>query len=97
MGASDFVQHSLEEQELESDMFSSWQEELHNILPLMKKVRSEFAEEYIKADEVMPWEVIGHGIKPVYLWAEYQKALAEKTTVACDTKKCTRCGVCREN
>ena len=56
MGASDFVQYSLEDQELEPDMFSSWQEELHKILPLMKKVRSEFAEEYIKADEVMPWD-----------------------------------------
>jgi len=47
-------------------------------------------------DEVMPWEVIGHGIKPVYLWAEYQRALAEKTTIPCDTKKCSRCGVCYE-
>ncbi len=56
MGASDFVQHSLEEQELEPDMFSSWQEELHTILPLMKKVRSQFAGEYIQADEVMPWD-----------------------------------------
>jgi len=56
MGASDFVQHSLEEQELEPDMFSSWQDELHKILPSMKKVRSQFAEEYIKADEVMPWD-----------------------------------------
>ncbi len=48
-------------------------------------------------DEVMPWEVIDHGIKPVYLWAEYQRALAEKTTRPCDTKKCSRCGVCHEN
>lgn len=56
MGTSDFVQYSLEDQELEPYMFSSWQEELHKILPLMKKVRSEFAGEYIKADEVMPWD-----------------------------------------
>lgn len=48
-------------------------------------------------DEVMPWEVIDHGIKPIYLWAEYQKALAEKTTMPCDPKTCTRCGVCCEN
>jgi radical SAM superfamily enzyme YgiQ (UPF0313 family) len=45
-------------------------------------------------EELFPWEIIDHGIDRHYLWAEYQKALAEKSTIACDTTQCRRCGVC---
>lgn len=45
-------------------------------------------------EELFPWEIIDHGIDRQYLWAEYQKALAEKSTIACDTQRCKRCGVC---
>lgn len=44
--------------------------------------------------EPFPWEIIDHGIKRQYLWAEYQKALQSKTTIPCDTSQCKRCGVC---
>ncbi len=47
-----------------------------------------------EADEPFPWEIIDHGIDRKYLWAEYRKALQEKTTKACDTSRCKRCGVC---
>ena len=45
--------------------------------------------------ELFPWEVIDHGIKRDYLWAEYRRALAERTTGPCETSRCRRCGVCR--
>lgn len=44
--------------------------------------------------ELFPWEIIETGIDREYLWAEYQRALAGRTTRACDTKVCKRCGVC---
>lgn len=47
-----------------------------------------------KEDEPFPWEIIDHSISRKYLWAEYQKALQFKTTKACDTARCKRCGVC---
>jgi len=40
------------------------------------------------------WYVIDHGIAPPYLWSEYRRAFEEKTTSACDTAICRRCGVC---
>ncbi|MEN8199211.1 MAG: radical SAM protein [Thermodesulfobacteriota bacterium] len=45
-------------------------------------------------DDYFPWNIVDHGIKQEYLWQEYQKSFQEKTTVACDTKICRRCGVC---
>ena len=44
--------------------------------------------------EIFPWEVIDHGIRRNYLWAEYRRALAGKRTPVCDTARCRRCGVC---
>ena len=46
------------------------------------------------ADEAFPWEIIDHGISRRHLWTEYQKALDARTTTACDTSRCKRCGVC---
>jgi radical SAM superfamily enzyme YgiQ (UPF0313 family) len=46
------------------------------------------------AAEIFPWEIIDHGIHREYLWAEYQKALGERATEACDPARCRRCGVC---
>lgn len=43
-----------------------------------------------------PWYIIDHGIRHDYLWHEYQRAFAEKTTRACNTSICRRCGVCNE-
>ena len=48
-------------------------------------------------DELFCWEVIDHGIHKEYLWHELEKSMNEKVTVACDTRKCKRCGVCRED
>jgi radical SAM superfamily enzyme YgiQ (UPF0313 family) len=62
------------------------------------KIEKIHAEDYIlrnrNLEEIFPWEIIDHSIDRKYLWAEYQKALAGKKTVPCDTDKCKRCGVC---
>ncbi|OGR00287.1 MAG: hypothetical protein A2505_09675 [Deltaproteobacteria bacterium RIFOXYD12_FULL_55_16] len=47
-------------------------------------------------EELFPWEIIDHGLDRRYLWQEYRKALAEKSTIACDTSQCRRCGVCND-
>nr|WP_240191607.1 radical SAM protein [Desulfoprunum benzoelyticum] len=48
-------------------------------------------------NSVFPWDILDHGISRGYLWQEYQRAFAEKTTVPCDTAVCRRCGVCHGN
>jgi len=45
-------------------------------------------------EERMCWEVIDQGIRPGYLWEEYQRALSERTTDPCEPAVCRRCGVC---
>lgn len=45
-------------------------------------------------DDYFPWNIVDHSIKQGYLWQEYQKAFQAKTTVACETSVCRRCGVC---
>lgn len=50
-----------------------------------------------RSDELFPWEIIDHGIKRSYLWDEYQRACAEKSSPPCPpAEECRRCGVCRE-
>lgn len=46
------------------------------------------------ADDYFPWDIVDHKIEQKYLWQEYQKSSQAKTTVACDTAVCKRCGVC---
>ena len=45
-------------------------------------------------DEILPWDMIDHGLKKDYLWKEYQKGLDGKQTPACNVGACLRCGVC---
>jgi len=50
-------------------------------------------------DELLPWEIIDHGIDRSYLWHEYQQALHGKTSRPCEIGtniQCRRCGVCRD-
>lgn len=42
------------------------------------------------------WQIIDHAMNSDYLWQEYTKALAGKTTKPCDTSRCRRCGVCSD-
>lgn len=45
-------------------------------------------------EERMCWEVVDHGLKPGYLFQEWQRALDGRVTAACDPGHCHRCGVC---
>lgn len=50
-------------------------------------------------DELLPWEIVDHGIKRQYLWQEYQLALRGQTSRPCDIgqdSQCRRCGVCHD-
>ena len=44
----------------------------------------------------LPWYIIDHGIRPRYLWREYQHAFAEQLTEACCPEVCRKCGVCHD-
>jgi radical SAM superfamily enzyme YgiQ (UPF0313 family) len=48
------------------------------------------------ADERFPWEIIDQGVDRDFLWKEYQRALAGRTSAACpaDPFRCSLCGVC---
>jgi radical SAM superfamily enzyme YgiQ (UPF0313 family) len=48
------------------------------------------------ADELLCWQVVDHGITDGYLYRELEKAIEERSTAACDTSRCRRCGVCHE-
>ena len=47
-------------------------------------------------DELLPWDFIDHGLDKMFLWHEYQRALAAKTTPPCPMvpDRCEICGVC---
>jgi len=45
--------------------------------------------------ELFPWEIIDHGVRREYLWAEYQRALESRTTPRCEVERCRRCGACQ--
>lgn len=47
-------------------------------------------------EELFPWEVIDQGVANAYLWEEYCKGLAARTSPACDVDRCRRCGICGE-
>ena len=50
-------------------------------------------------DELLPWEIVDHGLKRSYLWGEYQQALASRTSSPCainEGEGCRRCGVCHD-
>jgi radical SAM superfamily enzyme YgiQ (UPF0313 family) len=44
--------------------------------------------------ELLPWDMIEHGLLKSYLFDEYKKGLEEKLTPPCVVGSCTRCGVC---
>jgi radical SAM superfamily enzyme YgiQ (UPF0313 family) len=47
-------------------------------------------------DELLPWDFIDHGLKKSFLWKEYQRAIAAKSSPPCplDPARCQICGVC---
>jgi radical SAM superfamily enzyme YgiQ (UPF0313 family) len=50
-------------------------------------------------EELLPWEIVDHGLSRSYLWHEYQLALQGKTSRPCEIgteSTCRRCGVCHD-
>ncbi|PIE58545.1 MAG: radical SAM protein [Desulfobulbus propionicus] len=45
-------------------------------------------------EEFLCWEIIDHGIHSAYLWKEYEKSMAGKSTPPCRPAYCRSCGVC---
>ncbi|KMY68132.1 hypothetical protein AAU61_07940 [Desulfocarbo indianensis] len=45
-------------------------------------------------DELLPWDLVDHGIGKEYLWDEAQRALKGKESPPCQVGVCHRCGVC---
>lgn len=45
-------------------------------------------------DEILPWDFIDTGVSKDFLWRDYQKALAGRTSPPCPSEGCTRCGAC---
>lgn len=48
-------------------------------------------------EELLPWEVIDHGVSRDYLWQEYRRALEARLTPPCPPAGCRRCGACPPN
>ncbi|GAA0327542.1 hypothetical protein GCM10008967_17550 [Bacillus carboniphilus] len=55
-GSENFVTHMLEKNELDPSTFEGWKEQLHESLPKMNQARTRFAQEYLKDDQIMPWD-----------------------------------------
>jgi radical SAM superfamily enzyme YgiQ (UPF0313 family) len=49
----------------------------------------------IPADELLPWDVINHGISKQFLLSEYKKAIRTQTSDPCPMDNCHICGVCK--
>lgn len=69
----------------------NWQQALlaHGLMPGF------YASRKRSRDELFPWEIVDHGIRRDYLWAEYQRALQARATPRCEVARCRRCGVCQ--
>lgn len=55
-GAKNFVEYSLQMDELEPEIFDGWSEQVRSSVPLMDDTRQRFAREYLSADKLEPWD-----------------------------------------
>lgn len=55
-GAENYVTMSLEHQELDNSIFSSWKKATKEQLPIMDKYRNEYAEKYLGYETLKPWD-----------------------------------------
>lgn len=55
-GAKSFVEYKLQEDELSLSIFDSWEQELKEVLPTMKKTREQFAKKYLNDTFIYPWD-----------------------------------------
>lgn len=55
-GFNDFVDFKLDCEELDSDIFKNWKEQLHSIVPKMKEAKAKVAKKYLNKENVEPWD-----------------------------------------
>lgn len=55
-GFKDFVVMKLTDDDLNTELFANWKNQLHDILPKMNKARAEVANKFLMQDTVMPWD-----------------------------------------
>ncbi|QSX05782.1 peptidase M3A and M3B thimet/oligopeptidase F [Sedimentibacter sp. zth1] len=55
-GFNDFVEMKLSDDELNAQIFSTWKDELHTMLPKIKSTRERVAKKYLNYDKIMPWD-----------------------------------------
>ena len=55
-GDSDFVEHSLKQNELSTSIFETWKEEVKSRMDNINKKRSEYAKKFLNEDVMMPWD-----------------------------------------
>lgn len=55
-GNEDFVEYSLEQDELSPRIFQSWKDELKPYIHTLNKKRREYARKFLNCDEMMPWD-----------------------------------------
>ena len=48
----------------------------------------------IRFEDPLAWSFIETGVKPAYLWEEYQRGLREEVSLSCPAEDCRRCGIC---
>jgi len=57
-GASNFVEYSLQREELEVEIFDGWSEQVRSTIPEMEEERNQFAREYLSSEYLAPWDEI---------------------------------------
>ena len=55
-GFDDFVQLKLNEDELSSELFNGWIDEVHELFGRVKKKENEYARKYLDKEELKPWD-----------------------------------------
>ena len=55
-GFDSFVDYMLDKDDLAPEIFSDWKEQVHELLPKINTVRTEFAQKYLDDDKIMPWD-----------------------------------------
>ncbi|OGP87510.1 MAG: hypothetical protein A2156_10875 [Deltaproteobacteria bacterium RBG_16_48_10] len=69
--------------------FSLWKEAFE-----IAGVEMDFNTQKKRLADSLPWSFIETGVKPTYLWEEYQRGLREEVSPPCPVEDCRRCGLC---
>jgi radical SAM superfamily enzyme YgiQ (UPF0313 family) len=67
---------------------------IKNAIRAQRKFMEESVYRQRTREEVLPWDLVDHGLNKDYLWTEYKRGLQGKLTPPCDVGTCFRCGVC---